>query len=149
MFGNKVITKEKVKDILYAVRNEFENEIDDIDNVMETEISNRELDLMIKFLDRFIDKTEMVIDDEIVNLFDEYRLVALRDSCDCDNVLGAVYLHNKHSLQDFQNAIYKAKEKRADEIYEFGEDWTIISEELGDFDYIETYTNLDEDSIVY
>jgi hypothetical protein len=91
--------------------------------------------------------------ERILSALDEleknYRLVALRDSCDYDNVLGAVYLNNKHSLQDFQNAIYKAKEKRADEIYEFGEDWTIISEELGDFDYIETYSNLDEDSVEF
>lgn len=82
-------------------------------------------------------------------LENNYRLVALRDSCDCDNVLGAVYLHNKHSLKDFQDAIYKAKNKRAEEIYEFGEDWTIISEELGNFDYIETYSNLAEDSVEF
>ena len=79
----------------------------------------------------------------------EYTLVSLVDCCDRDEVLGAVYLNKKHSIQDFQNAIYKAKEKRADEIYEFGEDWTIISEELGDFDYIETYSNLDEDSVEF
>lgn len=91
--------------------------------------------------------------EELIKAFDylekNYRLIALRDSCNYDNVLGAIYLHNKHSLQDFQNAIYKAKEKRADEIYELGEDWTIISEELGDFDYIETYSNLDEDSVEF
>lgn len=91
--------------------------------------------------------------EEIIKAFEElennYRLVALRDSCDYDNVLGAVYLNNKHSLKDFQNAIYKAKKKRADEIYEFGEDWAIISEELEDFDYIETYSNLDEDSVEF
>lgn len=78
-----------------------------------------------------------------------YRLVALRDSCDYDNILGAVYLNNKHSIQDFQNAIYKAKEKREDEIYEFGEDWDIISEELEEFDYIETNSNLYEDSVEF
>lgn len=79
--------------------------------------------------------------ERILSALDEleknYRLVALRDSCDYDNVLGAVYLNNKHSLQDFQNAIYKAKKKRADEIYEYGDDWSFISEELTDFDYIE------------
>lgn len=66
-----------------------------------------------------------------------YTLIALRDSYDKDNILGVVYLNNKHSIQDFQNAIYKAKEKRADEIYEYGDDWSFISEELTDFDYIE------------
>lgn len=62
--------------------------------------------------------------EEIIKAFEElennYRLVALRDSCDYDNVLGAVYLNNKHSLKDFQNAIYKAKKKRAEEFYKFG-----------------------------
>lgn len=91
--------------------------------------------------------------DEIIKALDEiennYRLVALRDSCDYDNILGAVYLHKKHKINDFQNAIYKAKEKRADEIYEFGDDWTYISEELGNFDYIETSSNLYEDSVEY
>lgn len=79
--------------------------------------------------------------EELVKALEElesnYTLIALRDSYDNDSVLGVVYLNNKHSIQDFQNAIYKAKEKRADEIYEYGDDWTYISEELTDFDYIE------------
>jgi hypothetical protein len=91
--------------------------------------------------------------EEIIKAFEElennYRLVALRDSCDYDNVLGAVYLNNKHSIQDFQNAIYKAKEKREDDIYEFGDDWSIISEELEDFDYIEIGANFYEDSVEF
>ena len=65
MFEDRNITKEKIKDILYAVRNEFENEIDNIDEVMETEITDRELDLMLKFLDMFISKADLVIDDEV------------------------------------------------------------------------------------
>ena len=65
MFEDRNITKEKVKDILYAVRNEFENEVSDIDDTFEDEITDREIDLMFKFLDMFIDKTNMVIDDEV------------------------------------------------------------------------------------
>lgn len=65
MFENRNITKEKVKDILYAVRNEFENEIDNIDEVMETEITDRELNLILKILDMFISKADLVIDDEV------------------------------------------------------------------------------------
>ena len=79
--------------------------------------------------------------EELIKALEEiennYTLIALKDSYDNDNVLGVVYLNNKHSIQDFQNAIYKAKEKRADEIYEYGDDWSFISEELTDFDYIE------------
>ena len=65
MFEDKKITKDKVKDLLYVVRNEFENELDDIDDVFEDSISDREINLMFKFLDMFIDKTTMVIDDEL------------------------------------------------------------------------------------
>lgn len=65
MFEDENITKEKIKDILYAVRNEFENEVSDIDDTFEDEITDREIDLMFKFLDMFIDKTNMVIDDEV------------------------------------------------------------------------------------
>ena len=91
--------------------------------------------------------------EEIIKAFEElennYRLVALRDSYDNDNILGVIYLNNKHSIQDFQNAIYKAKEKRADEIYEYGDDWTYISEELTDFDYIEVGCYECEDYVEY
>lgn len=76
-----------------------------------------------------------------------YTLIVLRDSYDKDNILGAVYLNKKHSIQDFQNAIYKAKEKRADEINEYGDDWSFISEELDDFDYFEV-DNYDTDNLV-
>ena len=90
---------------------------------------------------------------ELVKALEElesnYTLIALRDSYDNDNVLGVVYLNNKHSIQDFQNAIYKAKEKRADEIYEYGDDWTYISEELTDFDYIEVGCYECEDYVEY
>ena len=65
MFEDENITKEKIKDILYAVRNEFENEVSDIDDTFEDKITDREIDLMFKFLDMFIDKTNMVIDDEV------------------------------------------------------------------------------------
>lgn len=65
MFEDRNITKEKIKDILYAVRNEFENEVDDIDDIFEEEITDRELNLMSRYLDMFVDKTDMVIDDEV------------------------------------------------------------------------------------
>ena len=71
-----------------------------------------------------------------INLND-YRVVELRDSYDDDNILGMILLNNKHSIQDFQNAVNQAKEKRREEIDEYGDDWTYISEELGDYDYIE------------
>jgi len=49
-----------------------------------------------------------------INLND-YRVVELRDSYDNDNILGMILLNNKHSIQDFQNAVNQAKEKRREE----------------------------------
>ena len=93
-------------------------------------------------------KKNKIID--AINLIEEnYRLVALVDSWDNDKILGVIYLNNKHSLEDFQDAIYKAKEKREDDIYEYGKDWEFISEELDDFDYIETNAELNGDYVEY
>lgn len=72
----------------------------------------------------------------------DYRVVELRDSYDNDNILGVVLLNNKHTIDDFQNAIYKAKEEWKNEIYEYGCDWEFISRLLEDFDYIEL--NMDD-----
>ena len=67
MFDNKNITKGKIKDILYAVRNEFENEIDSYETESGRELTDDDFNIMFEFLDRFINKTEMVIDDEVID----------------------------------------------------------------------------------
>jgi len=75
MFEDRNITKEKIKDILYAVRNEFENEVSDIDMAFEDEITDREIDLMFKFLDMFISKADLVIDDEVDDTTKDIKLL--------------------------------------------------------------------------
>lgn len=87
---------------------------------------------------------------------ENYRLVSLtngdfikRDCYDEDKTLGMVYLNNKHSIQDFQNAIYKARDKHSNEIYKYGNDWEYISQDLGDFDYIEVDCYEKRDYVVY
>ena len=139
------MNKEEVKDLIYRVENEFNNELDYDYDYNGRELTDDDLNMIENAVSNFASKLTLCVDDEDSN----YRLVVLRDSCDYNNVLGAVYLNYKHSIQDFQNAINKAKEKRQDEIYEFGDDWAIISEELGDFDYFEVDTNLNEDSVVF
>lgn len=139
------MNKEEVKDLIYRVENEFNNELDYDYDYNGRELTDDDLNMIENAVSNFARKLTLCVDDEDSN----YRLVVLRDSCDYDNVLGAVYLNYKHSIQDFQNAINKAKEKRQDEIYEFGDDWSIISEELGDFDYFEVDTNSNEDSVVF
>jgi len=59
-------------------------------------------------------------------------------------VLGVILLHNKHSINELQDAINKAKEKWADEINEYGDDWYYISQELEDFDYMDVEYDADE-----
>ena len=78
------------------------------------------------------------------NLLD-YRIVLLKDIYSGED-LGAIYLNNKHTTDDFQNAINRAKETRADDIAKYGDDWSYISDELikEDFDFIEVDFNSDE-----
>lgn len=67
MFKDKKITIEKVNDLLYAVRNEFENELDYdyLSEVYNKEITEEEFNLLIEFLDRFLDKVNDVMKDEL------------------------------------------------------------------------------------
>lgn len=66
MFEDKKITIEKVKDLLYNVRNEFDNELDyDYESDSKKELSDDDFNIMIEFLDRYMDKVYLVIDDEL------------------------------------------------------------------------------------
>ena len=71
MFDNKEITKEKVKAILYAVYNEYVNDINDdieyFEDIFEKEITIDQIEFGLEFLNKYIDKVAMVIDDELSN----------------------------------------------------------------------------------
>lgn len=71
MFDNKEITKEKVKAILYAVYNEYVNDINDdieyFEDIFEKEITIDQIEFGLEFLNKYIDKVAMVIDDELNN----------------------------------------------------------------------------------
>ena len=71
MFDNKEITKEKVKAILYAVYNEYVNDINDdieyFENIFEKEITIDQIEFGLEFLNKYIDKVAMVSDDELNN----------------------------------------------------------------------------------
>jgi len=67
---------------------------------------------------------------------ENYTIVELRDSYN-DYTLGTILLNKKHTIKDFQDAIYKAKEKNHEKIMMYGNDWEYISEDLKDFDYID------------
>lgn len=68
------------------------------------------------------------------SVFDNYRPVKLIDSYE-DTLDCVILLNNKHSVEDFQNAINKSREDHAEEIDKYGDDWAFIEEGLDDFDY--------------
>lgn len=82
------MNKEKIKDILYNVRNEFENEIDDYETSSNRELTNDDLNIMFEFLDCFINKVETMIDEVDNNVYFELCKTevecAIEDLCNDD-----------------------------------------------------------------
>lgn len=66
MFENKKITTEKVKDLLYNLQNEFENELDfDYQSEYKEKLEEQDFNIMLEFLERFVNKAELLINDEL------------------------------------------------------------------------------------
>ena len=66
MFENKKITIEKVKDLIYALQNEFDNELDyDYISKYKAELTETDFNIMLEFLERFIGKFELSIVEEL------------------------------------------------------------------------------------
>ena len=68
MFENKKITIEKVKDLIYTLQNEFDNELDyDYKSKYKAELTETDFNIMLEFLERFIGKFELSIVEELEN----------------------------------------------------------------------------------
>ena len=66
MFENKKITIEKVKDLIYALQNEFDNELDyDYTSKYKAELTETDFNIMLEFLERFVGKFELSIVEEL------------------------------------------------------------------------------------
>ena len=66
MFENKKITIEKVKDLVYALQNEFDNELGyDYMSKYKAELTETDFNIMLEFLERFIGKFELSIVEEL------------------------------------------------------------------------------------
>ena len=66
MFENKKITIEKVKDLVYTLQNEFDNELDyDYISKYKAELTETDFNIMLEFLERFIGKFELSIVEEL------------------------------------------------------------------------------------
>lgn len=58
------MSKEKIKDLLYDIRNEFCNELqEDYISEVKKYLDEDDYELMIEFLDRYVDKMYIIIDD--------------------------------------------------------------------------------------
>lgn len=58
------ITTEKIKDLLYATYNEFENELDyDYISEYKEDLTDTDFNIMLEFLERYIDKMENYINE--------------------------------------------------------------------------------------
>lgn len=79
----------------------------------------------------------------LININD-YRLVFLLD---CDNV---ILLNKKHTIEEFQEEVNRAKEKAREDIREYGDDWYYIQMNMNkDFDYIELYSEEENNTIIF
>ena len=66
MFEDKKITIEKVKDLVYALQNEFNNELDyDYKSKYKAELTETDFNIMLEFLERFVGKFELSIVEEL------------------------------------------------------------------------------------
>lgn len=74
--------------------------------------------------------------DKMDEIFEDYNLVDIQD-WETGKTDRTILLNKKHSIEDFQDAIYKAKDNHEEERLTFGNDWDYISEDLEDFDYYE------------
>ena len=66
MFEDKKITIEKVKDLIYTLQNEFDNELDyDYKSKYKAELTETDFNIMLEFLERFVGKFELSIVEEL------------------------------------------------------------------------------------
>lgn len=56
------MSKEKIKDLLYKVQNEFENEIGDYD-YNGRELTNDDINMLCDYINCFVGKTYLLIDE--------------------------------------------------------------------------------------
>lgn len=67
-----------------------------------------------------------------------YKIYTLNDCNDSNVMYGAIALNNKHTVRDFQNEINRVKEQFEDDIAQYGDDWSIISQNINEsFDWFE------------
>lgn len=83
------------------------------------------------------------MEESLINI-NNYRVVFLLD---CDNV---ILLNKKHTIEEFQEEVNRAKEKAKEDIRKYGDDWNYIQMNMSkDFDYIELYGEGENNTIIF
>lgn len=59
----ETIRKDKIEDLLYDIRNEFENEIDSYESDIKEDLTEEDINIMFEFLDNYINKVYLMIED--------------------------------------------------------------------------------------
>lgn len=140
-----MMNKEEIKDLIYRVENEFNNELDYDYDYNGRELTDDDLNMIENAITNFASKLSLCVDDEDSN----YRLVELRDWCD-EKVDKYIMLNYRHSVKDFQNEINRVREEKSEEINKYGDDWTIISQNINEnFDWYELDIDTDDEYLEY
>ena len=140
-----MMSKEEVKDLIYRVENEFNNELDFDYDYNGRELTDDDLNMIENAITNFSRKLGLCVDDEDSN----YRGVELRD-CWSGEVYTTIMLNYKHSVKEFQDEINRIREEKSDEINKYGDDWTIISENIDEsFDWYELDIDTDDEYLEY
>lgn len=140
-----MMSKEEIKDLIYKVENEFNNELDFDYDYNGRELTDDDLNIIENAITNFARKLGMCVDDEDSN----YRQVELRDCYDNKNYT-YIMLNYKHSVKEFQDEINRIKEEKQDEINKYGDDWTIISQNISEnFDWFELDIDTDDDYLEF
>lgn len=140
-----MMSKEEIKDLIYRVENEFNNELDFDYDYNGRELTDDDLNMIENAITNFTTKLGMCVDDEDSN----YRQVKLRNCYDDKNYT-YIMLNYKHSVKEFQDEINRIKEEKQDEINKYGDDWSIISENISDkFDWFELDIDTDDDYLEF
>lgn len=136
---------------------EFENELISIldkydDNWGDEPLDGDEVDVLAEHLRNMLNYINgNIMQDEYLKLeelgkdktdIDNYRAVEICDCEDNDVNYGVIMLHNRHSVKEFQQAIYDVKNNHSDMSWSVED--ILASDELDKFDWFELPTNANE-----
>lgn len=68
---------------------------------------------------------------------EDYKIILKKDCNSSTEIYGIILLNKKHTVEEFQKEIQRAKQEAYEEIQEFGDDWYYITQHIKGFDYIE------------